>query len=211
MFRCTTAKYDTLYERWLDRPGDLLDLGGYRPPDRLLDFCGGTGAVTHEALRRGASPSTVTLFDLAPRLGMAEVRSVQGDARLAKLLLHLHGPFDIIVCRQALGYLNLGPVENSLFDHLADLLPIGGRLVFNSFVRPRWSWKVYRRGGRSFIEASGFVGHTVLHLQASPLVGADLSVFRWHSEADVRRRLSRFKVDIFKSGSSVRWRCVRTR
>ncbi len=70
-FRCTTDHYATLYARWLARPGTLLDLAGYEPGQRVLDLCGGTGAVSQECLRRGANPSTIMLVDLNPRCSEA--------------------------------------------------------------------------------------------------------------------------------------------
>ena len=64
---CTTDKYGALYAKWLKNPGTLLDLAGYEPGMRVLDLCGGTGAVSEECLRRGGSPSDLVLMDLNPR------------------------------------------------------------------------------------------------------------------------------------------------
>ena len=113
--RCTTDAYDALYARWLKNPGTLLDVVGYEPGQRVLDLCGGTGAISLECLRRGADPSTLLLADLKPRCPDARVPSRQGDFQYPTLLFEgrqgIKDPltptdqFDIIVIRQAAAYL----------------------------------------------------------------------------------------------------------
>jgi SAM-dependent methyltransferase len=210
VFDCTTDRYDALYARWLERPGDLLDLVGYRPGMKLLDLCGGTGAVTKEALRRGASPDTVTLYDLNPRLDPARgVRQVVGEAESYPVGFFAAEAetFDVVVCRQAVAYLDL-PVA---FAGVWALLKPGGKLAFNGFVRPRWALRSYEHDGASFVEASGYLGSFVGHLQwrRGFRGGMDASLFRWHREEDVRAALRGFDVDVRRSERGLRWVCTK--
>lgn len=200
---CTTPLYDSLYSRWLSDPGGLLDLAEYDPSaDRLLDLCGGTGAVSREALRRGGR--CVTLLDLSPRCPDARVAQVSGRAEEASSLLS--GAFDVVVCRQAVGYLDPAPA----FAEAARVMRPGGRLAFNTFASPRWSARAYRHGGRLYFEASAWAGRRVLHLQASPGLGLDVTSFRWHRDAALLEGLLPwFDMTIRPSGRSTRWLCVR--
>ena len=80
MFDCSTDKYDVLYAPWLRDPGRLLDLAEYRPGEKLLDLCGGTGAVSKVALQRcGGEKSDITLLDINPRCFHT---AVEGFARI---------------------------------------------------------------------------------------------------------------------------------
>lgn len=215
IFSCTTDKYDALYERWLAAPGRLLDLAGYKPSMRLLDLCGGTGAVSKEALKRGSRPEDICLFDLNPRYH--EVPVVQGDVND---LRWGHGlsperfdsGFDLIVCRQAISYFDLwaiGPVI-SLPGSIEYLLAPGGKFVFNVFVKPKWSLKTYKLNGRRFFEASWFCGRQVYHVQASPGLGFDISRFFWYKEEELRRAFwIYFDIEVHSEGASQRWVCTR--
>jgi SAM-dependent methyltransferase len=218
MLNCTTDKYNLLYARWLENSGDLLDLARYQPGMKLLDLCGGTGAVTKEALYRGAHPSSITLFDLNPRVRIRGVREVAGDVH--NLSKHDFEPFDIIVCRQAVAYIDLQhephalPIGGKFTTAIWNLLKPGGRFVFNSFVRPRWALKSYRYEGHRFFEASGWIPHRlgggrVGHLQWCRGHGVDVTVFRWHTEPELRAALERFKIDIHRSERGLRWVCTR--
>lgn len=186
MLDCTTPTYETLYARWLEKPGNLLDTGKYDPKGThayLLDLCGGTGAVALEALRRGASE--VWLADLNPRVSDPRIHTIRGraeDLPLRKRLDRLRGepPFDFVVCRQALAYLDLERTAQALFYATEPGTPF----VCNTFVKPKWSFKSYRFKSRRFIEASGFFGRTVFHLQAM-LGDWDITRFRWHSTHDI--------------------------
>lgn len=220
MLNCTTDRYDLLYSRWLEKPGDLLDLAGYRPGMKLLDLCGGTGAVTREALRRGADPKSLTLYDLNPRLpGASGVRRVQGQAERLMDILEERDVYDIIVCRQAIAYIDLQhdphtlPIGGKFTHAIWNLLKPGGKFVFNSFVRPRWAWKSYEHGGRRYIEASGWFpnlrGGRVGHLQWCRGHGVDATLFRWHTEIELHLALERFTTDIHRSERGLRWVCTR--
>jgi hypothetical protein len=82
------------------------------------------------------------------------------------------------VCRQAIGYLDVEKTARAV----ANVLRPGGRFVFNAFKHPKFALKVYTFGGVRFLEASGFFGKTVFHVQASPGIGLDVTRFRWHTE-----------------------------
>jgi len=210
--RCTTDQYACVYARWLTYPGGLLDLAGYKPGDRLLDLCGGTGAVSLEALRRGADPSTIMLVDLNPRCPDPRIDQVVGDAdnigpsvfgRRQPECLH---SFNVIVIRQAAAYLAW---NTPMVLWLASLLQPGGKLVFNTFAKPKWAVKTYKHGGTRYFEASGYWGNTVMHLQAAPGIGWDVSKFQHLTEEDVCTALALvFDTYVISDGKSVRWLCT---
>lgn len=179
---CTTDNYETLYARWLEKPGALLDWGGYRPADhKLLDLCGGTGAVAREALARRARSSQVTLLDLNPRCPDDRIRTITGRAEDLDSLAP-GGDWNFIVCRQAIGYLDLFATAKALFDVSSP----GALFVCNAFVRPKWSIRPYRFNKRWYLEASGFFGRQVFHLQAMSN-DFDVTAFRWHSADEISK------------------------
>jgi len=210
--RCTTDNYEALYARWLEKPGRLLDHAGYEPGQAVLDLCGGTGAISLECLRRGADPSTISLLDLNPRCEDDRITSYEGDANfLGRTFDTLHPEcfksFDLAVIRQAAAYLRWSVF---MINWLRLLIKPGGKLVFNLFVKPRWSLKTYKYGGRRFFEASGHFKRTVFHVQASPGLGVDLTQFKWHNPADLMKRLILwFDVEIRSNGRTQTWTCVR--
>jgi SAM-dependent methyltransferase len=209
---CTTDNYARLYARWLVKPGTLLDLADYEPGQRLLDLCGGTGAVSLEALRRGADPSTIMLVDLNPRCPAGFIEQVAADANQIGPQVfrgrqpECHHSFDLIVVRQAAAYLGW---DRFMVTWLATLLKPTGKLVFNTFVKPKWSLKTYKFEGRRYFEASGYVGRAVWHVQAAPGIGMDLTRFQWLSEEVLRTRLEvGFNVTVLTDGKSQRWICT---
>jgi SAM-dependent methyltransferase len=170
-FRCTTEQYDTLYSRWLENPKDIfagIEVAG----KRVLDLCGGTGVVSRTALELGAS--NVTLLDVYPRCRIPGVKLILGRAESAMTWCYPE-VYDLVVCRQALGYLDLPRVAWNVRNLLAE----DGRFVFNNFRSPRWRHFSYEHRGRSYTETSGYVGKTVFHRQHCEGVGTDWSVFRW--------------------------------
>lgn len=183
MTKCTTDKYDILYARWLENPGSLLDLTKFKPSDTILDLCGGTGAISHEAIRRGAKH--VYLLDLNPRCADNRVVTVKADAHDLSAYASLPR-IDVCVIRQALGYLDLG-----IFKTLARVLSSGAKLAFNGFLRPKWGVSFYKYKNIFFMEASGHIFGRVGHIQVNKH-GIDLSIFKHHTIVDVR---SAFKHD----------------
>jgi len=191
---CTTDSYETLYARWLDRPGSLLDWGGYSALSHdLLDLCGGTGAVACEAYLRGRAradlrtmPLPITLLDLNPRINFAAraisekaIQTIQGRAEDLAVISGDRS-WNFVVCRQALGYLKLPELVRALYCSM----PADGIFVCNTFVRPKWSIRPYRFNGRWYLEASGYFGKRVFHLQA--MIGDyDVTAFRWYSTHDI--------------------------
>jgi len=201
MFRCTTQRYGRLYARWLCNPGTLLDLASFDPErDALLDLCGGTGAVSLEAIRRGARHSP-TLLDLEPRCPEPSIISVRGDAHDPRSYLGVS--VDLCTIRQSLGYLKL----RVIFPMLYSVIRPHGRLALNTFLKPRWKALSYRYDGSTFYEASAVIGRSVLHVQASPFIGADVSVFRHHPLEEIILSMSDsgFSIENVRvSGRSVR-------
>ena len=201
--KCTTDKYERLYARWLEKPGKLLDLVAYEPGQHLLDLCGGSGAVSHEALQRGADPSTIALMDLNPRCSDPRIAQFHGDADKDRLFLDK--VFDLIVIRQAAAYLNWNP--GSVLWMWSILQP-GGSLIFNTFSRPKWKAKIYKHGGAWFFEASWYLGRTVWHFQGSKGIGWDITKFRWHSTDFLKESLQDvFDVRVVESKTSQYWIC----
>jgi ubiquinone/menaquinone biosynthesis C-methylase UbiE len=204
MLACTTPKYDLLYERWLNKPDTLLRLAEFRPHERLLDLCGGTGAVARAAVRLGARD--VHLLDLNPRCLDQNVQQHQGDTESARS--YPADFFDVVVCRQAIGYL----YPFGLAAVLRKIMAPGGRFVFNSFVQPRLSMKVYRRSQRTYLEMSGFFQTQVVHLQSCLPGGLDVSTFRWHGQDLLYRSFAPFfDVSVTRVGRSLHWLCIKAK
>lgn len=178
-FDCTTDKYASLYARWLKNPGDLLDFGGYDPKEHnLLDLCGGSGIVSQEAIRRGAD--TVTLLDLNPRWTHPRLTTIKGRVEDLDEGPYRGRTWNFIVCRQALGYLDLVKAAVAL----TNVTSPGALFVCNNFVQPKWSLHPYRFQGKWFLEGSGYFGRTVFHLQAM-LGGYDTTIFSWYTPDEV--------------------------
>jgi len=114
--------------------------------------------------------------------------------------------FDLVVCRQAIGYLDIRRTARAV----ARVLRPGGRFVFNAFKRPKFALKSYAHGGKRFFEASGFIGQTVLHVQASPSIGVDVTKFHWHREDDLDAALEPyFSVEKSSTEKSLYYVCTR--
>lgn len=168
-----------------------------------------------EALRRGADPSTVMLVDLNPRCPDTRIEQVAANADnigpdvFGNRQPECHHSFDLIVIRQAAAYLHW---HIFMILWLACLLKRNGRLVFNTFIQPKWSFKTYKYKGRRYFEASWYFGRTVWHVQASPGLGYDITRFRWWDEQELRRRLeTAFNVVVLQEGKSLRWICTPNR
>lgn len=203
---CTTDKYEALYARWLVNPGTLLDVAGYVPGDRLLDLCGGTGAVSREALRRGADPSTIVLVDLNPRCPDERIEQVRGDADMPWVTFRCpEKSLDLIVIRQAAAYLWF---RLTMLHWWQSRLADGGKMVFNLFTKPKWSFKTYKFNDRRFFEASWYIGRQVWHMQATPSIGIDFTRFTWVAPEELRSLLEVFfQVEVIEDGKSQRWVC----
>lgn len=185
MLDCTTDNYESLYARWLVKPSALLLWGGYDPKQHtLLDLCGGTGAVSRAAIAMGGS---ATLLDLNPRCSDPGLVTLKGRAEdlghpyLWSNNRSLWRSWNFVVCRQALGYLDLNETAKAVHKATAP----GTLFVCNAFVKPKWSFQSYQFCGRKYIEASGYFGRRVFHLQAMR-EDFDVTAFRWHTEEEIR-------------------------
>jgi ubiquinone/menaquinone biosynthesis C-methylase UbiE len=161
----------------LERPGSLLDWGGYDPTKHnLLDLCGGTGAVSRVARARGGE---ATLLDLNPRCPDRAVQTLKGRAEDLAVLSGDRS-WNFVVCRQALSYLDLPELVRALYCSMTR----GGAFICNAFVKPKWSVHPYRFNGRWYLEASGYWGKRVFHLQAMR-GDYDVTAFRWYSTHEI--------------------------
>jgi SAM-dependent methyltransferase len=98
------------------------------------------------------------------------------------------GTFDLVVCRQAINYLDLEKVSYAVHK----VLRPGGRFVFNTFGKPRWTARTYRHDGRRFFEAAGYLGDHVVHVQAGLGIGLDVTKFRWHKPEEIKAAMGRY-------------------
>lgn len=209
MLNCTTDKYDDIYAPWVNRSENLLRLAGYKHGDKLLDLCGGTGAVCKATVffHTNVKPADLTLLDLNPRCRMRTVKQVKGKAE--DVGIHFYpNTFDVIVCRQAMGYLNPHQVIPGIFT----VLKPGGRFVFATFVRPRrYGFKVYNYQNSRYLETHLFALGRILHLQWRIGVGADVTMFQYHSREKLEKLLDPwFRFQVFEKGRSLRWVCTKT-
>jgi len=217
MFDCTINRYDEIYAPWLREAGVLLGLVRYAPGMKLLDLCGGTGSVSHAAIYRRrndtdpARLADVTLLDLNPRCKIPQVKQVKGRAEDVAVYFPKE-TFDIVVCRQAIGYLNLSPV----FAGVARVLKPGGWFVFNSFIHPLWgrvkpySWKTYKFEGSHYIEAHYFAFNHIAHLQWRFGTGWDVTLFKYHDSEKISQLLVHwFNFSLQEQGRGHRWVCFK--
>ena len=202
MFDCTTPKYDDLYSRWLDHPRDLLDYGSLKPGQRMLDLCGDTGILAREALDMGVSQ--VHLLDLNPRCPDPRVHQFRGTAESS--YGHLPGHYDLIVCRQALGYIDLPRLPWAILT----LLKPTGVFVFNNFNQPKWGHSTYFHRGNKYFEASGFWGHKVGHIQVGKM-GLDLTFFQWWEHKQILDAFNYFDVEFREFPKSTWYRVTNPR
>ena len=208
---CTTNAYDRIYAPWIVGAGELLDLAAFDPRRHsLLDLCGGTGAVAQEAIKRGADPARIVVRDLNPRADRLRVRQERGSAED----LNADGLYDVIVCRQAIGYVQNVP---QMSERVARALRNGGVFVCNSpnpdrvsrtRVRGRWF------GGALFLEWHWRTrGDDVLHVQAriGRHPGVDVTRFHLHSELEMMMAFSKSfeEVRLCRRRTSLHWRCTR--
>lgn len=202
---CTTDNYDELYARWLNGADDLLTLGKARPDEYVLDLCGGSGLVARTSLDIGCRPH---LLDLNPnRCHDYRVIKKKGYAQDVGDYFPRHS-FDLVVCRQAIGYIEPHNLAG-MAEGIARILKPGGRFVFNNFLQPRWYKKLYRFNDRLYFEAAIYFDNIVYHLQASPGLGLDISRFYWHRHDDLMKILSkRFNIRTQSERRTMRYLCV---
>jgi len=190
---CTTNDYDELYSRYLDNPDKLLDLAEYDPGnDILLDLCGGTGAITKAAIKRGAKEGSIYLIDINPRcpeeyMGFKiEIRKGDSYLRIWKYPLDIIRlntkpiEFSKIICRQAINYTYLEATTKRVYSNLKD----NGLFVFNTFVKPqRLNYKRYTHKDCKFTEISLRFFKFVYHIQMkrSPYFAIDFTKFKWYT------------------------------
>ena len=130
-----------LHHRWRRW---LLRQAAPPPGARVLDLCGGTGALTRLWLRRYPDTRQVVLADFSPamlrlaqrRLSGTRVRVVAADA------LRLPFPeatFDVVLC--GYGLRNLAGWRPGLAE-MARVLRPGGEVLLLDMFREPWPWPV---------------------------------------------------------------------
>lgn len=211
-YLCTSENYNHLYTRYLKNKDKLLNLAAFEKTHKLLDLCGGTGAVTREAVSKGALATQITLVDLNPRCDVAGVRLLKGQAIDVLRDIAAHGEvFDSIVCRQAFAYLEVeGENGDALVRHLATIIRPGGKFVFNLFIRPRFLFKTYRCEGSRYVELAAHLGRRVVHVQMNLMQGYDVTISKWHREERMYELFNQyFDVRIEWSNKAAYWVCTR--
>jgi len=205
---CTTDRYDDLYAPWLVGAERLLQLAEFDPKtDWLLDLCSGTGIVTRTALDMGADPERVVLVDANPRC--PDKRVVQIRSRVERLVSSpVDKVYDVVVCRQAMGYLDPGSTIRWVYR----VLRPGGRFVFNTFGHPSpVGAKTYQFNGHRYAEAHLAHGDQVWHIQARLGIGGgvDVSRFTFHRPNWLYMLLTTegFDVTVHGENNSYRWLC----
>lgn len=223
--RCTTPDYDLIYAPWLKNPERLLELVGYDPTRHsLLDLCGGTGAVSHAALTlRKAAAGTfqgppITLMDLNPRQDCWErerhIEEVAQDLNKSPWRSPSGRPFDVVVCRQALGYIKSLP---DFFYRVRGLTSQGGCFVFNApaappLVRARKS----DYAGLTYREFGICLFGRILHFQGVSIPPGsekerrlwDISLFRHHPKLKIEEALKHhWFYEVQDNGKSLRFLC----
>lgn len=203
MFRCTTKDYDRIYAPWIARSTELLNWSDWQPHHALLDLCGGTGVIAKEAIAKGAK-QPVHLFDLNPRCDIPGVVQTKGDANHVGDYYQPKS-FDVVVCRQAMAYLN----PDVFFDSVAKIIKPNGRLVFNTFANPppTIGFKTMMFKGTRFVEAHINMFDCIFHIQVRldwpPRM--DVSMFRYMDFPNLWWSMGcHFKVHIDRQGKSIR-------
>lgn len=223
MFKCTTPEYERLYAPWTDAPLTLPVLARWNRGEPLLDLCGGAGAVSRALLcgqPKGSLPNPyIVLFDLKPRAcwwadaqeRLGRFREIRGDANRLDTYPGIRPEsFGVVVCRQAMGYLE----PEKVIPAVATVLTPGGRFVFNTFKKPsRVRFKTYLHDGVRYVEAHLYLWGRIVHLQArlSHQSGADLTVFRYWPREYLQGVLEAngFAVQVHEANRSLRWLCTK--
>lgn len=203
MFDCSTDRYGDLYAPWIRR-GSLILEGESLTNSKVLDLCGGTGNEAKRALAVGAQ--RVVLLDLNPRCEDGRIEKVRGRAEEASRLVHGH--FDRVYCRQAMGYLEPALVAREVSRLLED----GGVFIFNTFHKPkRYNFKSYQLDGTVYDEGHLFLFGRVFHVQHKIGCGADVSMFRYHDPKVLLDAMTPYfhSVEATTLGKACRWTCTK--
>ncbi len=204
MFDCSTDRYDELYAPWLAKADTLLVEGGYKPGEHLLDLCGGTGAVSKAALAMNPDRYTwmarTELLDINPRHPDMFVVNAKAEDVAA---YYPANSFHIVVCRQAMAYLD----PEKVIPAVASILKPEGRFVFNTFQRPK---RFRFRSEGEFIDGHVYLFGRVFHLQVKRGAGWDVSIFKYIPSARMLKLLlPYFEVVQEERGPGIHWLCRR--
>jgi ubiquinone/menaquinone biosynthesis C-methylase UbiE len=119
------------------------------------------------------------------------------------------GTFDVVVCRQGIGYLDI----HTVFPAISRILRPGGQFIFNSFDRPkRFGFKGYQYEGATYNEVHLYLFGHVFHLQFREKMKPDVSVFRYYSPKTILENLMPFFTwKVIRKGNSIYWFCTPSR
>lgn len=200
---CSTDRYAQLYAPWLETADDFA-ARFIEPRDRVLDLCGGTGRVAQKAWDMGCQ--AVAVLDVNPRVipPWESIKVQRGDGHFPQDHFGPHS-FDVVVCRQAIGYMDLEPLAHGVRKVLAP----AGRFCFNNFRKPRWFWKRYEYRNSRYSELGWYFGRTCWHIQRRVGEGWDLTKFRWHTHDEIVEEFSKyFDVRVERTEKTNYYTCV---
>ncbi len=156
--------------------GDLVEIAGIRPGDRVLDVACGTGVVTRLAAQRVGADGTVAGLDLNPGM-LAVARSATPPATKirwyeasAERMPFPDASFDIVLCQMGLQFV---PDRSAALREMHRVLARDGRLILNvpGPTPPLMAIMGEALARHIGAEAEGFVTH----------------VFSLHDEAELRQ------------------------
>lgn len=212
------SAYGLLYARYIspEKSKHLLDLAEPVAGKRVLDLCGGSGAISFGALSRGAE--SVDLVDqeqdmVDPVILNSGIHFYFFNVeRFLADRIDLQQKYDAVICQQGVNYW----FNRNIVDDLAQVIRPGGVFVFNTFInKPTWSPLVKQYNtinGNKYCEMTwlDFDGETIHHVQIMEGLPFHMTQFKWISEDNFNVTLSPyFDVEIERRDKTLIFKCIR--
>lgn len=192
------GNYDELYKRYLKNVAQLVDQIKIQKGKSYVDLCGGTGAVSKELIKRGATD--ITLVDLHRNM------LKQAPSKITKICANAEEwkpkkKYDVIFCRQAITYLNLEKVEKVI----SIVLKNDGSFIFNIMdttgknTTLSVDYKKYELDEKKYTELTFLILGKAYHFQHSNKDGLDFTIFHVYTPKDVEQHFKNWKIKINKT------------